>query len=147
MDYIYSIEKKIVYDKEVDIYSINIDVSKLKVGNEIRCGIDSIKLEFNDGDEMCEMLSIENKNLILGFCGIEPECYDEKIREWYCFELCEYYDSGYFLYKVCREPKKYLNSVNGGYTIWLKICWLNKKDFKEENEEGNYDDAIFLALC
>lgn len=146
MDYNYTMQKKIVYNKEINIYSINIDLYKLKVGDKIKCEIDSVKLEYNDGDEMCDLLSVEDEDLILGFCGIEPQ-YHDITREWYCFELYEYYGSGYFLYKVYKDPKEHLNSFKDGCTIWLKICWVNKKDFKEGDEEGNCDDAIFRALC
>lgn len=138
IEYVYSIEKEVVDGKNVDVFVIKIDLLNYEINDEICCCIPNKKLEYNDGDERCVLLSIEADDIILGICGYEPQ-YHEAEREEHCYELDE---ATYgFLYKIYRNPKDYINKNKISYTIELKVCWLDKKEFKD------YDTSLFMILC
>ena len=54
------------------MHIIDIDLSQLKVGDEIFCGFDKDLLEYNDGDERSLLYSCENEKQIMGLCAYDP---------------------------------------------------------------------------
>lgn len=135
-EYDYNGSNKFYDGKTSKIYSINFDLSNLKIGDKITFEIENKKLNYHDGDERCDTLSIENDSIILGVCGYEPQ-YHEVEREYHCYELYDYM-SGNFEYTIEREPSKYINKFPASHIIRMDICWINKTDFND------YDTAIDL---
>lgn len=125
-------------NKKSIAYLVQIDLSELNIGDKIICEVENKKLEYNDGDERCNLLSVENKDIILGINGYEPQ-YHEVEREYHCYELYDCY-SGNFEYIIERNPKKYLKKFKESHILNLSLCWINKNDYDD------YDTAIFIIL-
>lgn len=134
--YNYSESSKSYWGKSETVYSINYDLSNLKIGDKIIIEIENRRLEYLESDERCDTLSIENESKILAMCGYEPQ-YHEGEREYHCYELDDFM-SGNFEYSIKREPSKYITEFPESHIIRMNICWINKTDFDD------YDTAIDL---
>jgi len=123
-------------NKKYDLYTLKLNVLNLKINDKISFELENCKLDFSDSDERCETLTIENKELILGFTGYEPQ-YHENERLYHCYELYGSTDNG-FEYTIERNPKEYQDEFKKSHIINVNVAWINKKEFED------YDTAINL---
>ena len=75
-EYNYSESSKSYEGKSEMVYSINYDLSNLKIGDKIIIEIENRRLEYLESDERCDTLSIENESKILAMCGYEPQYHE-----------------------------------------------------------------------
>lgn len=121
----------------VTMHVIDIDLSRLKVNDEIFCGFERDIIEYNDGDERSILYTCENNEQILGLCAYEPYEWD-----WddCCFRLEDYAPKG-FGYRVVSDPNQFDEKQNyQSKIISLAVSWLNKDEY------NNADLVAFQAL-
>ena len=110
------------------MHIIDIDLSQLKVGDEIFCGFDKDLLEYNDGDERSLLYSCENEEQIMGLCAYDPYEWD---LDDCCFQLKECTSKG-FGYCIVSDPnqfdekKKYQSKITS-----LAVAWLTKEEYND----------------
>ena len=112
----------------VTMHIIDIDLSQLKVGDEIFCGFDKDLLEYNDGDERSLLYSCENEEQIMGLCAYDPYEWD---LDDCCFQLKECTSKG-FGYCIVSDPNQFDEKKNYQSKITsLAAAWLTKKEYND----------------
>ena len=112
----------------VTMHIIDIDLSQLKVGDEIFCGFDKDLLEYNDGDERSLLYSCENEKQIMGLCAYDPYEWD---LDNCCFQLKERTSKG-FGYCIVSDPNQFDEKKNYQSKITsLAAAWLTKDEYND----------------
>ncbi|MGN0645700.1 MAG: hypothetical protein ACI4J9_01925 [Mogibacterium kristiansenii] len=112
----------------VTMHIIDIDLSQLKVGDEVFCGFDKDLLEYNDGDERSLLYSCENEKQIMGLCAYDPYEWD---LDNCCFQLKERTSKG-FGYCIVSDPNQFDEKKNYQSKITsLAAAWLTKEEYND----------------
>ena len=118
---------------------IDVDVSSLKQGDFVFCGMKESSLDMNSTDEHSILYSYENDDVLLGFCGYDTLDGDPHD---YCYasRIAELTASG-FEYDIVSDPKEYSEKQHySSKTITLATACIRKTDYKDA------EFALFLAL-
>lgn len=127
--------------ESIKIYFIDIDTNDMRPGDVIFCGFEKQILKYYGGEERSEILIVENEDLVLGFCGYEPQ-YHEREKNLHSFIMKDYNENG-FTYIVEKDPHQFQETAYQTRVITLAVCCVERNHFRSLEEAKN---AIMEAL-
>ena len=123
----------------IELHLVDIDLRKLKTGDQVFCGFDSGTLEHDSSDERSEIRSCENDEVLFGLCAYDPENWDGE-TDRYCYQLYDGNRSG-FVYQILSDPQNYDSvAFYPSVIVSLAFACIRKDAYADP------DFALFLSL-